>query len=241
MDDSSQPISEQAFNEDSDSLSPDPSVMVAEVPVAMAKPSESSSDEGPHTPWESITPDAAPERVTDGQRPALVMAADGDFPNGEDSRPVKGGGLLTIPLLCLGIAVIACCILIPQADSNREVAYERFKLQRDLEQLQKQGAINDQFLKTLGEDPTLAERLAQRQMKLVREGTTTLDLKGEGKEDLSPFLLVKVDPPAPLPPYRPVGGAFVEAFRNARFRLYAIGAGLLMIATGLVLGSTSKD
>ena len=56
----------------------------------------------------------------------------------------------TIPLLCAGIAVIACCLLIPAADENRRLAYERDKLKLDLEQIQKQIGINDARVDYLG-------------------------------------------------------------------------------------------
>src|SRR4051812_5079306 len=36
----------------------------------------------------------------------------------EPEAPRRGGGSLTIPLLCIGIAVIACVSLLPLADEN---------------------------------------------------------------------------------------------------------------------------
>src|SRR5205814_4490869 len=90
----------------------------------------------------------------------------------------SGGGGWTIPFLCAGIALIACCVLIPATDENRRLAYERERLKADLDQLQKQVEVNHDFLKRVGEDSSLAERLAQRQMKMVREGTSMLELKG---------------------------------------------------------------
>ena len=38
-------------------------------------------------------------------------------------------------------------------------------------------------------DANLAERLAQRQMKVYRAGTAVLELKRQGKDEMSPFLL----------------------------------------------------
>ncbi len=89
-------------------------------------------------------------------------------------------------------------------------------------------------------DPTLSERLARRQMKMVREGTSVLETKSAvGKEGLSPFLLVTLPPPAEMPAYEPVGGFLSELCRNPKSQLYLTGAGLLMIACGLVLGSST--
>jgi hypothetical protein len=77
-------------------------------------------------------------------------------------------------MLCAGIAIIAACLLIPQADANRRLVYERTKLQADLEAVEKQVAVNDEFLRKVADDANLAERLAQRQMKMIRQGTRIL-------------------------------------------------------------------
>jgi hypothetical protein len=153
------------------------------------------------------------------------------------SGPVAGG-MWTIPMLCLGVAIIACCILIPQADYNRRLVYEREKLRRDAEAITQQVKVNDDFLRKLADDPTLAERLAQRQMKIVRQGTRVLDLKSRGYEEaeMSPFHLVTVPPPDPLPPFQARGGALTQACLNPHTRLYLIGGALILMASGLVLG-----
>jgi hypothetical protein len=146
----------------------------------------------------------------------------------------------TIPILCAGIAIIACCLLIPAADENRRLAYEREKLRLDLEQIQKQIAINDEFLHRVADDPNLLERLAQRQMKLVREGTSVLELRGESRPpELSPYLLVTLPPPADLMPYKSIGGAFSEWCRHPRSRLMLMGTGMLLIAAGLVMSAAN--
>jgi hypothetical protein len=158
-------------------------------------------------------------------------------------RTTAGGGCWTIPLLCAGVALIACCLLIPQADANRRIAYERLKLAQDLESIRKQVAVNDEFLKQVADNPNLAERLAQRQMKIIREGTKVLELKHagaraapEGEQEMSPFHLVNVAPPPPLPPYRPLGGFIARLCYAPRSRLYLMGGGLMAVAAGLVLG-----
>ncbi len=156
--------------------------------------------------------------------------------------PRSSAGGWTIVLLCIGIALIACCVLIPQADENRRLAYQREKLKADLEQVERQISVNGEFLRLLSDDPTLAERLAQRQMKVIREGTSVLDIEGNtgARDDMSPFLLVNVPPPAPMPPYQPIGGVLARMCRDARSQLYLIGTGLMMMAVGLVLGYTPK-
>ena len=86
--------------------------------------------------------------------------------------------------------------LLPLADENHQLSWEREKLRADLTQLKEQGRVNTEFLQRVADDPTLAERLAQRQMKYIREGSSILKLRGGGKEEMSPFHLVSVPPPA---------------------------------------------
>jgi hypothetical protein len=148
----------------------------------------------------------------------------------------KGGGALTIPLICIGVAVIACTTLLPLADDNRRLAWERQKLRQDLDHLKQQVKVNDEFLRRVADDATLAERLAQRQMRFIRQGSSVLPLRGAGKVEMSPFHLVAVPPPKPLAPYQPVGGPLATLVRNPRTQLYASGGALLLIAAGLVLG-----
>src|SRR5437763_492680 len=183
---------------------------------------DSSPPSTAQVPWESMDESAAasaghlltfpsPGIPGDGEERAATALSDAAGRNlvGDDFDPLeerevssrlRGGGW-TIPVLCVGVALIACCVLIPQADANRRLAYERAMLQADLESIEKQVAVNDQFLKKVADDPELAERLAQRQMKIIRAGTHVLDLKDDTK--MSPFQLVTVAPPPPLPPYQP--------------------------------------
>lgn len=164
----------------------------------------------------------------------------------DDLGPAPKSGGWTVAVLCAGIAIIACCVIIPQADSNRRLAYEGERLKVDVDAIRKQVATNDEFLARVADDPNLAERLAQRQMKIIREGTRVLELKKTGKsagrggaaipDDVSPFHLVAVAPPPPMPPYEPRGGRLATLCYNPRRRLYLMGAGLFMMAVGLVCG-----
>ncbi len=151
------------------------------------------------------------------------------------------GSAWTLPLLCLGIGLIACCVLIPQVDENRRLAYERERLKRDLEQIEKQVAVNDEFLHRLAGDANLIERLAQRQMKLVRAGTRELALRDDstGHGLSSPYTMINVPAPVPLRAYRSIGGSFAEICRQPRGQLYLSGLGLMLTAAGLVLGGES--
>ena len=153
-------------------------------------------------------------------------------------RPVDGW---CIASLCAGLALIAACVIIPQADINRRLAYERQRLEQDREQIQQQVAVNAEFLRRVQDDPQLAERLAQRQMKVIRKGTAILDLKEDPtRAEMSPFLLVNVPPPAPLPDYKPIPGVLSSLCLNPKRELYVLGAAIMLVATGLVLGHETK-
>ncbi|MCS7033455.1 MAG: hypothetical protein NZ561_05600, partial [Phycisphaerae bacterium] len=76
----------------------------------------------------------------------------------DESSAVPNGSAWTIPLLCLGLGIIAMALVIPAADENRRLIYEREKLAAELAHVQKQIAINDEFLARLSSDPGLAER-----------------------------------------------------------------------------------
>jgi hypothetical protein len=155
------------------------------------------------------------------------------------SGPRKSSGdFWSIPLLCFGIAIVACCVLMPMAEANRRLAYQREQLKRDLSHLQEQVKVNDDFLKRVVSDPNLAERLAQRQMKMVREGTSVLAIKGESKLQTSPFLLVNVPKPIALAAYEPVSGKLGRVAQDSKVQLYLIGGALLLIAIGLMWESS---
>jgi hypothetical protein len=154
-----------------------------------------------------------------------------------DDKPRKDG-IWTILALCLGLALIAACVIVPQLDPNRRLDYQRRMLLADLDQINRQTAINEQFLGRLESDPQLAQRLAQRQMKFIRQGESLLSYKGQPTVvPVSPYSLVHVPPPAAVLPYTPAGGAAAQFLLDDHVRLYVLAAGLFLAAVGLVLSS----
>ena len=194
----------------------------------------------PEAPASAAAPEAPPMPAQPMPAPAIASLEPAESSDLRYVRSRSKSGVWTIPLLCVGIAILACCLLIPAADENRKLTWERERLKADLEQIEKQVRVNDAFLQRLMADPTLSERLARRQMRMVREGTSVLETKAAiGKEELSPFMLVTLPPPAEMPEYQPLGGVVSELCRNPKSQLYLTGAGLLLIACGLVLGSST--
>lgn len=160
------------------------------------------------------------------------------FTNTASPVPTSFSEGWTVVLVCLGVAIIAACVLIPQMDENGRLFHETRRLKTDLAHLHEQVAVNEDFLKRLGQDPVLAERVAQRQLNYVRPGSQTLDLPGEGRfVDSSPFVLTTVPKPESIGEFQPRGGKLMNWCRDARTRLYLMGAAMLMLAVGLVWGS----
>ncbi len=196
----------------------------------------------PPTPKPNVS---TSQRAPEWTEPAAEVSDDAEEDDEELSEPeveligaaeASQGSGWTIPFLCAGLALVACCVLIPQADENRKIAYEAARLRLDLDQINTQVKVNDEFVRRIQDDPALAERLAQRQMGYVREGSAILALKGDRKGELSPFSLVSVPAAGTLPEYQPVGGKLAFLCRHARTRLYLMGCGLILVAAGLVLG-----
>jgi len=163
--------------------------------------------------------------------------------DGQTIKPTEArSSLWSIPLMCGGLCLLAVCVLIPQSEMNRKLVAERDKLKADLAYVQQQLAVNDQFLQNVGVDPGLAERLAQRQMKEIRQGTSVLELKEQpNRLEMSPFLLVSVGTPPPATAYLPPSGVVGKICEDARSRLYLSGLGLFMVAGGLVLGASTRN
>ncbi len=149
------------------------------------------------------------------------------------------GSIWSLPMLCLGLGIIAICVLVPAAQANRKLTADRDKLARDLTFVESQVSANQEFLSIAGSDPEISERLAQRQLKQIRQGTTVLDLKGFSQTgDASPFQMISVPPPPPAVEYRAAAGILGTICADSHRQLYAVGLGMFMVATALVLGTS---
>jgi hypothetical protein len=157
-------------------------------------------------------------------------------------RPKPHGGW-TVAVLMAGLTTIGVCVVIPQADANRRLEREQSRLSADLAQINQQTAVNEQFLATLENDPQLAQRLAQRQMKFIRQGESLLPYKSAQNSgaliasEVSPYSLVAVPAPTALAAYQPPGGLLGKWLLDSRIRLDCLAAGFFLVAVGLILGS----
>jgi hypothetical protein len=187
--------------------------------------------------------EAALAQAVEGETPlASVGAASECFLPPTQDPPVRSGpGGWSLVLLCVGLALTACCIIIPEVDSNRRLSYDAKKLELDLQQIKQQISVNDEFLDRIVNDPVLAQRLAERQMRYRRRGTHEVVLEGEESvRTSSPFFLVAVPPPPTLEDYRPAGGKLANWCLNGRSRNYLMAGSLMLAGMGMVLGYATK-
>ncbi len=145
----------------------------------------------------------------------------------------------SVPALLCGFALIGACVLVPEWEENQLLAHQGRQIAQDLAHVDSQIQANEDFIARLGTDAELAERLAQRQMKMIRQGTGVLDL-GEGQpqtdaQRMSPFLLAALPPPQPIEPYRSPAPLLTTLFGHAGLRIYLLGAAILLIATAMLL------
>lgn len=154
------------------------------------------------------------------------------------------GGVWALPLLALGLGLVACCYLIPAADDTRRVMFERQRLEMELAGLKRQVALNAEFLDRIHGDRELALRLAARQRTQHEEGVGIISpaqarpgAGGLGNFAMSPFALVAAEPATQPPASVPaVGGQLAALCRGSRARLVVLGIGMLACMIGLLGG-----
>jgi hypothetical protein len=147
----------------------------------------------------------------------------------------------SLPLLCIGLGIIAVCVIVPQAEANKKLAADREQLQRDLAYVDQQVAVNQEFIDRFGSDPDLTERLAQRQMKQIRTGTTILNFTpAKAARVRSMADMLRVARPDPVPAYVPPSGLLGTICADDRRQLYVVGMGLFLVAVTLVIGGAGN-
>ena len=153
---------------------------------------------------------------------------------------IDTSGLFAVPVLCLGLCLIAVCLLVPAAEANRRLAVARDQLRQDLAVADAQLAVNGRFLSAAATDPEVAERLAQRQLRQIRTGAAALHLGG-GEPTVAPITtaadMLRVTSPAPVPAFEPTAGPLATVAGTPRRQLCGLGGGLFLIAVGLILGA----
>ena len=169
------------------------------------------------------------------------MSAAGNHVDAPVAEPAPTGGVWALPLLALGLGLIACCLVIPASDDNRRLMFERERLRAELDGLQRQVALNDEFLGRVTHDTELAGRLASRQARVEEPGVEVLAPAplggGVGNFAMSPFALVAAEPTrGPTAPVAPAGGRLAQFTRQPRSRLIVLGIGLFCCMIGLLGG-----
>jgi hypothetical protein len=152
--------------------------------------------------------------------------------------------LWALPLLALGLGLVACGVLIPEAEENRRLADEHRLLLAEVEALDRQAALNEDFLSRLHGDADLVRRLVRRQTP-VTEPAADSDVafvplsESTGRFERSPFALLAAERVVAPPPTRPSGGLLADLCRHPRMRLVTLGTGLLCCLVGLLSGGSA--
>ena len=174
------------------------------------------------------------------------MSESGDVPTAPPSAAPATGGVWALPLLALGLGLIACCLVIPATDTNQGLVLERERLRAELDGLERQVTTNERFLDRIHADPELAERLADRQSASTPAGVATLASQtprgqvGLGDFSTSPFALVRAEPGPPAArAARPAGGRLAAYCRASRTRLAVLGVGAFCCLFGLLGGNAA--
>ena len=149
-----------------------------------------------------------------------------------------GGGLWAIPLMCLGLGLAACCVLVPAAEVSRALFAQRAELGREVDRLAGQARRNEEFLARLGRDAELGAVVAERQLGRLPAGVGELPLSvAPAGFDASPFAMLQApDAPPPVRPTRLPGGRLTRWLLDARLNGWLLGGSLLAAAAGLILG-----
>lgn len=149
----------------------------------------------------------------------------------------RTGAWWTLPMMCLGLTIIACALIVPAVDENRRELHQLTRLERDVRYFQMQSEVNKQFLEHVSTDPALAERLAMRQLRMTRPDSRIVPIPQTGNPfAMSPYALVTLDPPPPVPDYQPLGGVLSRYFLDPQTQIYLTGIGILLTAAGVILG-----
>ena len=148
------------------------------------------------------------------------------------------GPAVTLPALCVGLAILAACVLLPAGAENRRLADERAALAADLAAVRRQSAANDAFLGRVGRDAELDERLAARRSRARSPDAEAVpDRPGDAAAfDASPFALTAVPPPPTTVGPSQEGWATRWAVHPAA-RGWVIGGGLFLVAFSLIMGT----
>jgi hypothetical protein len=108
-------------------------------------------------------------------------------------------------------------LLVPAADRNRRAAHELAEIRSEVAHFRQQSAVNRDFITRAGSDPVLAERLALRQLRMTRPDARVVQMpklsnRAGDAYAMSPFAMMSVDAPAPVPAYEPVAGFMTKLF-----------------------------
>lgn len=147
----------------------------------------------------------------------------------------------TMLMIVVGFLTVATCVYLPLREENRQLENDLNNLGAQSQYVKDQVAANAAFLERVHSDPTLTHRLLMRMTNKPIPGTEFLDAEPVKAFNSSPFEITRVDPPAPPAAYQsdipqPLRGVM----SNFRSRSILLCAGVFLMGTALVLGTTKE-
>jgi len=146
---------------------------------------------------------------------------------------------VTFLLVLIGLVMIGLCVVIPAREANRQLAWDLQKLKNEVAHVEKQVAVNKDFLNSIPTDPALVDRLAMRQLKLSdsTKQEVRFDASGTGFM-LSPFALMRIGPAEQTGAYQPDWPITAQIFCTPSIRIFFLTGGLLLVGIGLLATSS---
>jgi hypothetical protein len=160
------------------------------------------------------------------------VSADDDAQSGECKA-----AWWTLPLLALGLGIVACAILIPAAEENRLAEAERRRLTAEVEALAQRASLNEDFLARIHRDKHIAKRLARQAAPPKPDSRLVVLAAGLDASTISnPLAMLEPQPVELLPPPPPADGLLPRWCLDSRGRLGVAGAGLFACLVALLAG-----
>ncbi len=148
-----------------------------------------------------------------------------------------------LPLLALGLSLVACAVLIPASEENRLAEADRRRLEAQVASLERRVEVNNEFFHRLEKDAAIARRLQQRTLPPMPDGEVAqLASADVGKTSwaMSPLAMLEVEPVEAVMAPPQMKGLLPEWCRDGRHRLAVAGTGLFACLIALLAGSVRQ-
>ncbi|MEM1013663.1 MAG: hypothetical protein AAGI46_15755 [Planctomycetota bacterium] len=154
----------------------------------------------------------------------------------------RRASLWALPLMAVGLSLVACAVLIPASEENRLVEAERRRLVAQVETLQNQVETNDEFLRRLEREAEVARRLSNRMQPPEPDGEVAVlaSHRTGSVWQMSPLAMLETEAVEPIAAPPAMTGKLADWCRDGRHRLAVAGTGLFACLLALLAGSVRR-